>query len=78
MLCYLMVIHGDVEPELRGPFLDADARDEAATAHRKEDPDMKDGLYPMNVRLFNGVQPESVDVDVESYSGGFFMDDGAT
>ena len=46
---YLLVIHGDVEPELRGPFDRAHLRDEAARQHRRGDPAKEDGLYRLDV-----------------------------
>ena len=41
---YLLVMHGDVEPELRGPFSTAADRDDAARLWRKENGD-DDGLF---------------------------------
>ena len=41
---YLLVMHGDVEPELHGPFSTEAIRDDAARLHRKEHGD-EDGLF---------------------------------
>lgn len=46
---YLLVMHGDVEPELRGPFERAELRDDAAREHRCADPAKCDGLYRLDV-----------------------------
>lgn len=46
---YLLVVRGDVEPEVRGPFAQAQLRDEAAREHRSGDPTMCDGLYRLDV-----------------------------
>lgn len=46
---YLVVVSGDVEPNLWGPYATEEARDQAAKDHRKEDSDMNDGLYPLDV-----------------------------
>lgn len=46
---YLLVTHGDVEPEMRGPFERAQLRDEAARKHRSADPAKCDGLYRLDV-----------------------------
>lgn len=59
---YLLVIHGDVEPELMGPFDSSEERDQAARNHRKEDPNMNDGLFricsesPVEVDAFAGLE----------------------
>lgn len=46
---WLVVMEGDIEPDLRGPFASDDERGEAAKKHRRSDPNMEDGLYPLNV-----------------------------
>lgn len=45
---YLLILHGDVEPELDGPFSIVD-RDRAAREHRREDPEMSDGLFWLDI-----------------------------
>lgn len=57
---YLLVLVGDVDPELQGPFPNDDARLEAARAHRAEYGD-EDGLYrleagPLGVTSFFGFE----------------------
>jgi hypothetical protein len=46
---YLLVVAGDVKPDLRGPYNVPETRDEAAKAHRRDDPEMDDGLYPLDI-----------------------------
>jgi hypothetical protein len=71
---YLLVIHGDVEPELRGPYKSEAGRDRAAKRHRLTDPEKEDGLFPLDVPdtfpemvAKNGNKPE-----ISTYSGAFF------
>lgn len=67
---YLLVMHGDVEPELRGPFEQAHLRDDAAREHRCGDPAMCDGLYRLDVlesgvpvvQAYEGSELEAVEV----------------
>jgi hypothetical protein len=68
MRYYLLVMAGDIEPELRGPFESEIEVDEAALAHRKADPDKDDGLYPVTVA-------DDGELNIEAYSGGY-LDDG--
>jgi len=67
MKYYLMVVVGDVEPEIKGPFFTTEERDAAAKAHRKQDPEMNDGVYTLDVDADSGVK-------VGAYAGGFFDD----
>jgi hypothetical protein len=62
---YLVIVVGDVEPELEGPFSCEDARDDAARRYRKTNGDY-DGLYWLDI---DGV-PE-----IGAYSGAFFEKD---
>ena len=64
---YLLVIHGDVEPEVRGPFERAQLRDEAAREHRSSDPDKDDGLYRLDVSAAGSPS-------VAAYGGSEFCD----
>ena len=67
---YLLVMHGDVEPELRGPFEQAHVRDDAARKHRCGDPEKCDGLYRLDVVesgvptvvAYEGLELEAVEV----------------
>jgi len=51
---YLLIMVGDVEPELSGPYEDPDAVLQAARNHRLDDGEMEDGLFRVTVRS-NGV-----------------------
>jgi hypothetical protein len=46
---YLLIVMGDVEPDLRGPFPSTEVRDQEAKDHRSQDPEMEDGLYPLDI-----------------------------
>jgi hypothetical protein len=60
---YVLVIHGDVEPELVGPYPNAGQRDRGAKEMRLHDPESKNGLYAVDA---------AGTVEVNAYSGGFF------
>ena len=45
---FLLIIHGDVEPELLGPMSQTQ-RDSAARRQRCSDADLSDGLYPLDI-----------------------------
>lgn len=64
---YLMVVVGDVEPELFGPFVTEEQRDAAAKSHRVQDPERHDGIYWLNVGAKGALE-------TGAYSGGFFDD----
>lgn len=68
---FLLIIHGDVEPELAGPFVTEAARDQAAKEHRANDPDRDDGLFPLDIVS----ESDDFEVEVDAYSGGFFIDE---
>jgi len=59
---YVLLIHGDIEPEVIGPFETEEARDQAAKALRADDSDMDNGIFSLNCTG----KPE-----VDSYSGGY-------
>jgi hypothetical protein len=63
---WLVVVVGDGEPEIHGPYKDGDERDAAALEHRKGDEGDEDGIFKLDCEG----TPE-----VETYSGGFFDDD---
>jgi len=64
---YLLKIIGDVEPELPGPFPNEAERDKKALKHRKNDPEMKDGLFSLDL------EPAFLPIiNVKSYSNAFF------
>jgi hypothetical protein len=62
---YLLIVHGDVEPEVVGPFANDDMRDMSALALRKKHGD-DTGIYMLSVDTETG-KPS-----VEAYSGSFF------
>ena len=62
---YLLVVWGDVEPQLKGPFKTEEERDQAAKDERAEDPEMHNGLFPIELEKGN-------EVVIGCYSGGFF------
>ena len=45
---HLLIVHGDIEPELIGPFSDEDQRDDAAMARRREHGD-EDGIFMLDI-----------------------------
>lgn len=49
MRYYLLIIHGDVEPEVRGPFKSDAGAVRAARKHRRKYGD-EDGLYAVQAR----------------------------
>ena len=59
---YILLIHGDIEPEVRGPFDSGEARDQEAKALRADDSDMDNGIFSLDCTG----KPE-----VKAYSGGF-------
>jgi hypothetical protein len=62
---YLLVIYGDVEPEVLGPFKDEAERDRKALDIREEGGD-EHGIFLLTVEKTTH-KPE-----VTAYSGGFF------
>jgi hypothetical protein len=59
---FLLVVWGDVEPELLGPFKTQEERDRKAREIRTDEGD-EHGLFPIDA---------AGKVEVGSYSGGFF------
>lgn len=49
MTRWLLVVEGDVEPRLEGPFKSDQERVAAAQIHRKADSEGDDGLYRLDV-----------------------------
>ena len=62
--CYLLIVYGDIDPEVIGPFANEGQRDNAALAFRRDHGD-EDGIFMLTL---NGNERPSVD----AYSGGFF------
>jgi hypothetical protein len=67
MIFYLLQIHGDVDPELHGPFKTQQERDDKARALRRDDPEKENGLYRVAVWLPAAGEPP--DVSVAAYGG---------
>jgi hypothetical protein len=49
MTRWLIVVEGDVDPRLEGPFISEQARLAAAQSYRKSDAERQDGLYRLDV-----------------------------
>jgi len=64
---YILLIHGDVEPEVIGPFGDSKARDRKAKELKKEHGD-NSGIFKL---IVNDEFPNRIPV-VDSYPAGFF------
>jgi hypothetical protein len=62
---FLLVVWGDIEPEISGPFENEEERDREAQRLRKENGN-DHGIFPMECETM----PE-----ISTYSGGFFLDD---
>jgi hypothetical protein len=65
---YLLIVEGDIEPRMEGPFHTETARDAAARAHRDQDQDKADGLFPLDLNTTD----DAAEIDVDAYAGGFF------
>lgn len=71
---YLIVVEGDVEPFIKGPFESFDLVQMKAQEHRDGDPDLEDGLYPLavypkgrpTISSFSGGDLEDLEADSES------------
>ena len=63
---YLLIMHGDIEPEVIGPYDTEDQRDNAALAYRAEH-GRDDGVFMLSTDD-TGVP------SVEAYCGGFFAE----
>ena len=61
---YLLIVYGDIDPEVIGPFADEDQRDNAALVFRRNHGD-EDGIFMLSVA--GGGRPH-----VAAYSGAFF------
>lgn len=64
---YVLIIYGDIEPDLIGPFTTEETRDEKAIDLKREYGN-EHGIFPMNIDA-DGAPT------VGAYSGGFFMGD---
>jgi hypothetical protein len=68
---YLLIVYGDVSPEISGPFTTEKARDDKAKEMRAEDEDLENGIYYLEI-----VADKCPDeVDCGAYMAGFFNDD---
>jgi hypothetical protein len=61
---YLLVVEGDVDPDIKGPYASQALRDQAARAHRARHGE-DDGIYMLDVNADGEPQ-------VSAYSGAFF------
>jgi hypothetical protein len=64
---YLLVVVGDVEPKLSGPYKDEATRDAAAKAYREKDSEMCDGVYRLDMI---GANLDGIRLAVDSFGGG--------
>lgn len=67
---YLVFVEGDIEPQIIGPFADAEERDSTAHELRRECGE-DHGIFMLNVDPANG-KPT-----MGAYCGGFFREDDA-
>ncbi|MGI6124320.1 MAG: hypothetical protein ACOYIG_09060 [Acetivibrionales bacterium] len=66
---YLLIMVGDVQPELSEPFQSEDERDKAAWDYRQEvDPEGRNGLYRLDV-------PKGAALFLAPFSAGFFEEE---
>ena len=65
---YLLIMIGDIEPELRGPFDSEETRDQAAVAHRRQH-GLDDGVFAVDVDW------DARELDFWAYAAGEFMDE---
>lgn len=73
---YLLQVIGDVEPELHGPYPTAEERDTAAKEFRGDGGDMADGLYPIELKVWQiGNYFTQHTLEFSSYSGRFFEEE---
>ena len=63
---YLLIMHGDIEPEVIGPYQDEEQRDRAALAYRAAH-GCDDGVLMLTT-------DEAGIPEVEAYCGGFFAE----
>jgi len=63
---YLLIMHGDIEPEVIGPYDTEDQRDIAALAYRAEH-GRDDGVFMLST-------DDAGVPSVEAYCGGFFAE----
>lgn len=74
---YLVKIHGDIEPELIGPFATEDQLEQRARTERADDPALNNGLYGLTVSskgLFEQTEA-NIEPGIFSWAGGFFDGD---
>ena len=65
MKYYVFQTIGDVEPKVYGPFKTSEERDCKAKKLRIDDPEKKNGIFPLDIN-------ECGVIYTCSYSGGFF------
>lgn len=62
---HLIIVEGDVEPTLYGPFVNDAQRDAVAVTHRQGDHDKADGIFKLDLVVKDGI----IMPVVEPYSG---------
>ena len=66
---YLLIVRGDIEPEVQGPFASSEERDRKALEIRFNTPDGDEaGIFPLEIKSER--IPDAIEVG--SYSGGYF------
>lgn len=71
---YAIVVKGDIEPEIHGPFTCAKARDAFVRRYRGKDTDAVDGLYWMDIKERAYGKSGNHKPNIGAYSGGFFSE----
>ena len=62
-ILYLILVWGDVDPQLEGPFENEQDRDNRAAEYRNDEGDDAGGIYRLDL-------PEQGDPEIYSYGGG--------
>lgn len=62
---HVIIVVGDVEPSVYGPFVTDVQRDAVAIAHRESDYDKADGIFKLDLVVKDGI----ITPIVEPYSG---------
>lgn len=63
---YVIIVYGDIEPDLHGPFNTSEEQDIRAKELRKDNPE--DGIYWLSIG-------EDGEPEIGAYSGGFFEEE---
>jgi hypothetical protein len=68
---YLIVVEDDVEPTVHGPYGTAMDRDAAAIRMRQDDPERRNGLFPLDITAARAPQW----VEAWAYGGAYLGDE---